>query len=78
MGGGGINTIRDVPMWRDGSLLVVRKGEAFPDRCIKSNQPAHGRRVKQVAEQGWSTFAIQLPLGWSPIPLRRELPSRLA
>ncbi len=52
-------------MWRDGSLLVVKKGEAFPDRCVKNNRPAHGRRVQQVAEQGYAgLFLVNL---WSPI-----------
>ncbi|MBL8851722.1 MAG: hypothetical protein JNG89_18720, partial [Planctomycetaceae bacterium] len=27
-------------VWRQGKLLVVRKGAALPPRCIKSNQPA--------------------------------------
>lgn len=28
-------------MWRDGTLLVIRPGTAFPPRCVKSNEPAH-------------------------------------
>ena len=52
-------------MWRDGALLVVRKGEAFPDRCVKSNRPAHGRRVPQTVEKGQSLlFLVHL---WNPI-----------
>ena len=39
-------------MWRDGALLVVRKGESFPARCIKSNRSAGRRRVEQAVEQG--------------------------
>lgn len=35
-------------MWRDGKLLVIIKGEEFPDRCVKTNEPAHGRRVLQA------------------------------
>ncbi len=45
-------------MWRDGSLLVVRKGEEFPDRCVKTNRPAHGRRVQQAAETGFSATLV--------------------
>ncbi len=52
-------------MWRDGTILVVKKGEAFPDRCVKSNRPAHGRRVEQAAEQGYAmAFLVHL---WNPI-----------
>ncbi len=48
-------------MWRDGRLLVVRKGEVFPDRCVKSDRPAHGRRVQQVAERGCAvSFLVHL------------------
>jgi hypothetical protein len=45
-------------MWRDGKLLVVGKGERFPDRCVKTNKPAHGRRVLQVAEIGTVIVSI--------------------
>ena len=37
-------------MWRDGTLLVFRKGEVFPDRCVKTNRPARGCRVAQAAD----------------------------
>jgi len=52
-------------MWRDGRLLVARKGEEFPDRCVKSNRPAHGRRVQQAAEVGHA--ALLLAHLWSSI-----------
>lgn len=32
--------------WRDGSLLVLRRQAQFPDRCVKSNGPADGNRVR--------------------------------
>ena len=32
-------------VWRDGNLLVVQKGAALPDRCIRCNAPAEGRRL---------------------------------
>ena len=35
-------------MWRDEALLVIGRGAVFPDRCMKSNQPAEGRRVQQA------------------------------
>ncbi len=45
-------------MWRDGKLLVCRIGEPFPDRCIKTNLPAEGRRLKQGlrCQPGWATL----------------------
>jgi len=45
-------------MWRDGTLLVVRRGEEFPDRCVKSNRPAHGHRVRQCAERGFGALFL--------------------
>ena len=30
-------------MWREGKVLVLRKGSQFPHRCIKCNEPAVGR-----------------------------------
>jgi hypothetical protein len=30
--------------WRDGKLLVVRKGAELPDRCLKCDAPAEGYR----------------------------------
>jgi hypothetical protein len=48
-------------MWQAGSLLVVRKGEAFPDRCVMNNRPAHGRRVRQAVECGHSvSFLVHI------------------
>lgn len=32
-------------IWRDGHLLVVQKGAVLPDRCIRCNAPAEGRRL---------------------------------
>lgn len=34
-----------VGVWRDGKLLVVQKGALVPDRCIRCNAPAEGRRL---------------------------------
>lgn len=34
-------------VWRDGKLLVVQKGAALPDRCIRCNAPAEGRRMRR-------------------------------
>ncbi|MHC4178051.1 MAG: hypothetical protein ACYSWU_11130 [Planctomycetota bacterium] len=32
-------------VWRQGNLLVMHKRATLPDRCVKSNEPAHGRRL---------------------------------
>jgi len=34
-------------LYRQGKLLVMHKQAVLPDRCVKSNQPAHGRRLKR-------------------------------
>ena len=34
----------DAQMWREGKVLVIRKGDDFPDRCIKCNAPSAGPR----------------------------------
>ncbi len=46
-------------MWRHGRLLVVRKGDEFPDRCIKTNEPADGLFLKQELE--WTPIWALLP-----------------
>lgn len=34
--------------WSNGHLLIARRvGTVLPDRCIKCNQPAHGRRLRR-------------------------------
>jgi hypothetical protein len=35
-------------IWRDGDLLVMRKGATLPDVCVKCNGPAEGRRLKYL------------------------------
>ena len=34
-------------VWRQGNVLVMHKRATLPDRCVKSNQPAHGRKLKR-------------------------------
>lgn len=34
-------------LWRDGPLLVMRKGAELPDRCLRCNAPAEGYRLKR-------------------------------
>ncbi len=47
-------------VFRKGNLLVMHKEAALPDRCVKSNQPAEGRRLKRKLE--WCHSAIYLTL----------------
>jgi hypothetical protein len=35
-------------VWRDGRCLVMHKQARLPDRCVKSNQPAGGRRLRRT------------------------------
>ena len=34
-------------VWREDKILVMHKQAVLPDRCIKCNQPAGGRRLKR-------------------------------
>jgi hypothetical protein len=47
-----------VAAWRSGRLLVLQKGADLPDRCVKSNRPANGRRLKR--RMAWHHGAIYL------------------
>jgi hypothetical protein len=40
-------TDTDEAIYRDGRLLVMHRNAVLPDVCIKSNQPAHGRRLRR-------------------------------
>ncbi len=33
-------------LWRSGNLLVMHRNEILPDRCVKTNDPAFGKRLK--------------------------------
>ena len=35
-------------IWRDGNRLVMWKGATLPDRCVRCNAPANGRRLKRT------------------------------
>ncbi len=38
--------VADTGLWRQGNVLVMRKGSQLPARCVKSNQPTD-RRLKR-------------------------------
>ena len=53
------NSYQVVPtgdVWRDRGFLVLRKGAALPDRCVKCNAPAKGYRLKRKLT--WPLFTI--------------------
>jgi hypothetical protein len=50
----------DGGVWRQGKLLVMHKRATLPDRCVKSNRPAHGRRLKR--DLYWHHPAIYLTI----------------
>ncbi|MFB2938444.1 hypothetical protein ACE1B6_24620 [Aerosakkonemataceae cyanobacterium BLCC-F154] len=45
-------------VWRSGNLLVMRKDAQLPDRCIKTNRPANGKRFR--ANLYWHHPAVYL------------------
>lgn len=47
-------------IWREGKILVMRKGAELPDVCIKSNQPAGGYRLKR--KLAWHHPAVGLTI----------------
>jgi hypothetical protein len=51
-------------IWRSGDLLVVRRGTELPDRCIKTNQPAHNFCFKQVVAWHPPQLYFIIFIGW--------------
>ena len=48
-------------LWRDGKLLLIRKGAELPDRCLKCNEPAEGYRLKRTLSwhpPGWYLLVL--------------------
>jgi hypothetical protein len=69
-------TLSDVPLaepveptiagvWRHGKLLVMHKGATLPDRCVKSNRPAGGRRLRR--DLHWIHPVVYLAFLGSPL-----------
>ncbi len=54
----------EADMWREGKVLVMRKGGDFPDRCIKCNAPsvAPKRRVSLSWHSPWLYLLILLQI----------------
>jgi peptidoglycan/LPS O-acetylase OafA/YrhL len=56
--------VGDLPnaAWRDGQLLVARKGAVLPDRCLKCNAPADGRPFKRSLSWASPYWALSILL----------------
>jgi hypothetical protein len=53
-------------IWRDGKLLVMRKGAELPYRCIKTNAPADVWLKRELSWAPWWVLALllmSLPIG---------------
>ncbi|HUY87447.1 MAG TPA: hypothetical protein VMV10_01805 [Pirellulales bacterium] len=55
-------------VWRDGDLLVMRKGAVLPDRCAKCNAAAEAGRLKLTLRWHDPIFFLMLPI-WPIIVL---------
>ncbi len=52
--------------WRQGTyLMVTGDGASLPDRCVRCNQPAQGRRVRHTAH--WHPSWVYLTLALTPL-----------
>jgi hypothetical protein len=51
------DAVLEQDVWRDDDLLVLRLGAQLPDRCISTNEPADGGRIR-------------VPLVWYPDSVR--------
>jgi hypothetical protein len=52
-------------LWRDGPLLMIRKGTELPDRCVKCNGTAGGYRLKRTLSwhpSYWFLLVLVSPL----------------
>jgi hypothetical protein len=47
-------------VWRDGPLLVFRKGARLVDRCVKCNEPGDGRMLRRLLY--WHPWWVYLTL----------------
>ena len=49
-------------IWRDGDLLVIRKGAVMPDRCVICNAPAGGRRLTFAWLEPTYLLGVRIPM----------------
>ena len=49
-------------LWRDGKMVVLRRGSDFPDRCIKCNQPSVSPRRQTTLIWHHGAWYLLLPL----------------
>jgi hypothetical protein len=68
--------------WRSGNLLVLRREATLPDRCVKCNAPAQGRKLPRKyswhAPWVWLLFFLVSPLLYVVVALIISKKARLA
>jgi hypothetical protein len=52
-------------VWRRGNLLVMHKQAVLPDRCVKTNAPAQGSRLKRTLR--WHAMWVYLTILMHPL-----------
>jgi len=65
-------------LWRDGPLLVIRKGAEFPDRCVRCGAGAGGYRLKGTLLRHSPGYFLLLLLGFIPYVIALSLCGRMA
>lgn len=53
----------DEGLWQTGQLLLMRKGTDLPDRCVKCNAPADGRRLRRAFSAMIPRQSVTLQVG---------------
>jgi hypothetical protein len=51
-------------IWREGKFLVMHKNAVLPDRCVKCNQPAHGRLKRSLSYHHPALYLLILASIW--------------
>lgn len=51
-------------IWREGKILVMHKNAVLPDRCVKCNQPAHGRLKRSLSYHHPALYLLILASIW--------------
>jgi hypothetical protein len=69
-----VQTVVEEGVWRDGPLLVVRKGASLPDRCVVCDAPANGGRRSMTFYWSPKWLAYRhLVKGWQSEALKSVL-----
>ena len=80
----GTDLVDDAPeaeetwLWRDGPLLVIRKGAEWPDRCVRCGEPAGGTGVEHWLIRHPPWYFLLLLLGIAPYFIGLSIGGRMA